>query len=103
MFRNFYPSSVILSAKIYLSRSEPFYEKVLLPATMKLAYVFMYFGQYLHLILTTLGFSWQILTKSVMWNFTKILPVGKELIYADRWKDERAESNVFVANYAKNA
>jgi hypothetical protein len=38
-----------------------------------------------------------------MWNSTKIFPVGKELVYADRWKDERAESNVFVANYEKNA
>jgi hypothetical protein len=29
--------------------------------------------------------------------------VGKELINADRGKGERAENNVFVENYAKNA
>jgi len=56
-FCYFYLSSVILSAKFHFSRRERFYDKFLSPATMKRTEVFTYCGQYLHLILTTLGFT----------------------------------------------
>lgn len=90
MFRYVYPSSVILSVKFHFSRKERFYD-IFVAGNNETCWG-------LHVLWPVFKFdcnhTWIFLTIiTKVCNYTPLLPVGRELIYAEGRNDRCAENN----------